>query len=172
MNQEKAAPQLGTDDTPFVLTRFSDYVAHVVSMASQATRRICIFSQDFDALILDREEVADAFSRLIREHGRVAQVQILVQRPETAIRQGHRLVELARRLPTFIHIHRPADQHRNVADAFITFDNSGYLSRELGDRPEGSGCYADSLRTVELVRKFDELWAMSAEEPEFRRLGI
>ncbi|HAC35225.1 MAG TPA: hypothetical protein DCF45_11965 [Gammaproteobacteria bacterium] len=172
MDHEKVSPQLGEDTDSFVLTRYSEYVTHVAAMVNQSTRRICIFSQDFDAAILDQETIVTAFSRFIRTHGRVAQVHILVQRPETAIRQGHRLVELARRLPTFVHIHRPADQHRNFADAFITFDNSGYLSRELGDRPEGTGCYADSLRTVELVRKFDELWAMSEVEAEFRRLGI
>ncbi len=172
MNQDQAVQGLEEDGATFVLTRYSQYPDHVVAMASQVTRRICIFSQDFDSAVLDHDNVVDTISQFARGHARVAQVHILVQRPETAIRQGHRLVELARRLPSFVQIHRPAEQHRNVADAFITFDSNGYLHRELGDRPEGSGCYADSLRTLELVRKFDELWAMSEVESEFRRLGI
>lgn len=172
MNPTPTSDDSTADDSPFALARFSEYLPHLCSMATQAGRRINIFSQDLDSSILDDDSFCDALRTFVVEHNRAAQVRILVQRPQTAIRQGHRLVELARKLSSFVEIRRPASQHASVADAFLTFDNSSYIHRELGDRPEGKACYQDSLRTLELNRRFDEIWAMAEPEPEFRRLGI
>jgi len=172
MNQPPAAPEPPSDKIPFALTRYSEYVPHVCAMAAQCRHKVNIFTQDFDSTFLDNDLFSSAISAFVVENSRAAGVKILVQRPENAIRQGHRLVELARKLSSFIEIRRPASQHAAIADAFLTFDNSSYLYRELGDRPEGKGCYQDSLRTLELERKFDEIWAMSEPESEFRRLGI
>jgi len=141
-------------------------------MALRARRKINIFTQDFDNTFLDNDSFCTAIRTFVVENSRVARINILIQRSENAIRQGHRLVELARRLSSFMEIRRPASQHASIANAFLTFDNSCYLYREIGDRPEGRGCYQDSLRTLELNRKFDEIWAMSEPETEFRRLGF
>ena len=172
MDEPPVTPNPETDEHRFALTRYSEYAAHVSAMTIRCGRKINIFSQDFDTEFLDNDQVSDALRTFVVENNRAARVRLLIQRPENAIRQGHKLVELARKLTSFLEIRRPASQHAAIADAYLTFDNNSYLYRELGNRPEGSGCYQNSLRTLELNRKFDEIWAMSEPEPEFRRLGI
>lgn len=172
MDQPPVTPNPGPNEQSFALTRYSEYIPHACRMLEQCDRNVNIFTQNFDPNILDNEEFSDALRAFVVGNSRAARVRILVQRPETAILQGHRLVELARRLTSMIEIRRPASQHAAVAEAFLTFDNNAYLYRELGDRPEGRGCHDDSLRTLELKRKFDEIWSMSEPEAEFRRLGL
>ncbi len=172
MDQPPAQEETTLDDSPFALTRYSEYLPHVCAMAAGCGRQLNIFTQEFDPAILDHEAVTDAIRSFVIDNGRAAQVKILVQRPETAIRQGHRLVELARKLSSFVKIHCPASQHRAITEAYLTFDNTAYLYRDIGDQPEGRGCYKDSLRTLELNWKFEEIWAMSEPEAEFRRLGL
>ena len=172
MNQPADSNTLGNDAEPFSLHRFSEYSNHLAKMAQQCRRKITIFSQDFDLQILDNDAVETAIRSFLVNNSRIAQLKILVQRPETAIREGHRLTELSRKLTSLIEIRQPAQQHRGISEAFITFDRSGFLYRELGERPDGSGCYHDPLRTLELERKFDEVWAVSEPLAEFRRLSI
>ena len=163
---------LGTSSEPFLLSRFNEYAEHIVTMALQCRRNITILSQDFDQQILNNDAVENAIRSFLTNNSRVARVRILVQNPEKSIHQGHRLMELSRKLSSLIEIRQPANQHKGITEAAITFDRSGFLYRELGDRPEGSGCYQDPLRTLELERKFDEIWAPSEPLSEFRRLSI
>ncbi|MDF1819104.1 MAG: hypothetical protein P1U54_10725 [Immundisolibacteraceae bacterium] len=172
MEHSSTPPNPEFDTDPFALTRYSEYIPHACAMLEQCGRNVNIFTQNFDPAILDNEKFSDALRAFVVGHSRIARVRILVQRPETAILQGHRLVELARKLTSMIEIRRPASQHAGIADAFLTFDNRAYLHRELGDRPEGKGCHDDSLRTLELIRRFGEVWSMSEPEAEFRRLGL
>ena len=172
MNQPADSQILGNNSEPFSLTRFSDYPPHISTMASQCRRKIAILSQELDLQILDKDAVETAIRTFLTSNSRAAQMRILVQRPENSIAQGHRLIELSRKLTSLIEIRQPAQQHRGVTEAFITFDRSGFIYRELGDRPDGSGCYHAPLRTLELERKFDEIWALSEPLAEFRRLSI
>lgn len=172
MNQPANSHLLGNNPDPFSLFRFSEYTDHVAAMASQCQRKILIFSQDFDQQILDNDQVETAIRSFLTSNSRVARLKILVQRPENAIAQGHRLIELARKLTSLIEIRQPAQQHRGIAEAFSCFDRSGFIYRELGDRPDGSGCYHDPLKSLELARKFDEIWALSEPLSEFRQLSI
>lgn len=172
MTQPPQTPEPDNESADFALTRFSEYPQHICAMAADCRRHLNIFSQDFDHLILDNIEVVSSLRSFAVDNSRHASIRILVQRPENAIQQGHKLVELARRLTSIIEIRRPASQHAAVANGFLTFDNSRYLFRELGDRPDGVGSYDDSLRTIELTRLFDEIWALATPEPEFRRLGL
>ena len=163
---------LGTSSEPFLLSRFNEYAEHIVTMALQCRRNITILSQDFDQKILNNDAVEAAIRSFLTSNSRVARIRILVQNPEKAIHQGHRLIELSRKLSSLMEIRQPANQHKSLTETAITFDQSGFLYRELGDRPEGSGCYHDPLRALELERKFDDIWALSEPLAEFRRLSI
>ena len=147
--------------------------AHQAALAlfSQARREIFIASYDLEAPILDHEDVLDALSVFARGH-RSSEVRVLLQTPDKALRHGHRLVNLAQRLSSHVHIHKPAEEHRGLIEAFIVVDGIGYIKRPLADRYEGLASFKAPIEGRDMRAQFNSLWERSEPEIQFRRMQI
>jgi hypothetical protein len=99
-------------------------------------------------------------------------VRILVQDSGRAVREGHRLIELSRRLPTFIEIRNPHPDHRNVIATFLVAEDRAVLYRKQADRYDGWTDLDAPLDARQLLKTFDEIWNRATPDPEMRRLGI
>lgn len=142
-----------------------------VRIAALARRSLVLLSRDLEPQIYDDERFL-AEVRRIATSGRYARVRVLVQDSARATREGHRLVELARRLSSFVEIRKPHPDHRNVIESFLVADERALLHRKEADRFEG---YADLDAPADarrLLRVFDEIWGRATPDPELRRLGL
>ncbi len=146
---------------------------HDVALAlfEQARREVLIASYDLESAILDHEDVVDALSRLARGH-RLSEVRILLQSPDRALRHGHRLVTLAQRLSSHIKIHRPGEEHKGLAEAFIVVDGIGYIKRQQADRFEGIASFKAPIEARDLRAAFNTMWERSEPEIQLRRMQL
>lgn len=163
--------KLGETTNEFTLgTREENRLASSL-MAAQATRTVRIASRDLDHYLYDTTEFADAIKGLATSN-RNARVEIMVWETDKLIKQGHRLVEIMRRLTSFIEIKIPARQHRDYNEALLLIDDCGYIHRELSDRYEAKACFNSPRSTQNYYNQFKEMWDYGDHDPNLRRLHI
>ena len=163
--------KLGESDQQIPVTTSEDCTQLMLSLAQQAQHSLRLWSYDLDPRLTDTSEFVQAVRELATRHPR-NEVRILVLDPDRAVKQGHRLIELSRRLPSSIEIRKIMEDYAHVAQAFVIADERGILDRDLADRFEGTANFNAPLRARELTKLFDEVWQKSQQFSEFRRLHL
>jgi len=163
--------QLGIDDLEFALQTREQVRATAQTLAMQAQRELLLHTEDIEPAIFDQQPFLDAVSRLAREH-QDAHVRVLVGNSRKTIQQGHRLIELSRRLSSNIQFRRPPPQYRNYGKTFLLCDSTGYIYRPLASRYEGTANFNNPGQTVSLRKYFMEVWEQSQTDEEMRRLHL
>lgn len=142
-----------------------------LSLAQQARRALSIHTPDLDRDVYDQQPFLDAVIKLAT-HGRQALIRILLRDPMRALTEGHRLIELSQRLPTFVQIRIPSEAYRDYNQAFLVADEMGLLHRPVADRYEGKACFYAPLEASNLLRYFDQAWEHATPDPRLRRLSL
>ncbi|MDX1455653.1 MAG: hypothetical protein R3217_09375 [Gammaproteobacteria bacterium] len=160
-----------TSDTFMRLETASDNRAAAVALAQQASRRISIFSRDLDPAVYDDPAFLDAVRALATRGGQVM-IRILLVDATRATKEGHRLIELSRRLSTFVQVRKPHRDYLDMGEGFLIADETGLLYRKLSTRWEGTADTHDPMGAREKLKLFDTIWEKSQPEIESRQLGI
>ena len=150
------------------LQALRDISAH---MLSQARRQLIIFSHDLDARVFDQPLFLEG-ARHLALRSRHARIEVLLQNNARIVKEGHRLVELARRLSSTIEVRKPHPDHLQLPENFMLVDNSGFVYRKLASRYQGVASFHDPLENRRLRECFREMWESSEPDPEMRRLYI
>ena len=166
-----AALRLGEDARELRLSSRDDNRRVAAALVGQATRSLDILSRDLEAEIYDQPDFLEGARALALRSPHV-RIRILLQDPARVVGEGHRLVELARRLSSFIEIKRPSHDYRDYNEAFLIADGTGLLHRRLADRFEGLASFKQPLRARELGNFFNEVWQRAAPHPELQRLHL
>lgn len=142
-----------------------------LSMARQAAREIDIVSRQLDPQIYDTQEFCDAVSKLALGSRR-ARVRVLVRNTDAVVKSGHRLVNIAQRLSSFIEIRVPAPEYEDYNSAFLVVDDAGLVYRTLSDRFEATVNFNNPRMAQDLRRQFDEMWQTATPDVNLRRAHI
>lgn len=111
--------------------------------------------------------------RRIATSGRSALIRILLHDPEAALRNDHRLIALAQRLPSSIQIRMPVDEvDLGWASACLLNDTGGYLFLPEAERPQGRAARNHRANAVPLQQHFDEVWERSERAGMLQTLDI
>lgn len=140
-------------------------------MVQQCKRQLDLVSRDLDPAVYDTAEFQDALKDLALR-SRHSQIRIVILDPQPLISEGHRILGLAQRLSSFVHLRTPAEEHRHFNEAFLVADGTGVIYRKLSDRFEGTVSFDDRSEALELGRRFEEIWDKALPDPNFRRLGL
>lgn len=145
--------------------------ATCLALASQARRTLDIVSRHLDPALYDNEPFAEAVKRLALGH-RAARVRLFILDPRPLVGQGHRLIELAQRLSSFIDIRIPARQHREFNEAWLSADHTGYAHRQFSDRYAAEVDFNGRRRAAALAERLDEMWERGQRDANLRRLHL
>jgi hypothetical protein len=98
--------------------------------------------------------------RRIATSGRGAEIRIVLGDPAAALRAGHRLLDLAQRLPSVLRIRAPCDEDRSEvnASAWLLNDTGGYLFLPDAEQWEGRAALNDSPGQAPLLLQFEQIW--------------
>ncbi len=163
--------QLGVDRDTIRLAGSDDVRAMAVELARQAQHTLLLHTHDMEARIYDRQPFIEAVSALVRRYPGAC-FDVLVQDTDRVVKEGHRLVELARRLGSSIQIRRCAEQYRHYCGTFLLADNAGYLYRPVSSRFDGLASFNNSAEVERLGKYFREVWEHSDTDMELRRLYV
>ncbi len=155
-----------------VLATLDDVHSAVLEVAAAARRTLAIFTQDLEPQILDRDDFLEIIKRLVLPN-RFARVRVLVADPTRAIKDGHRLVSLGRRLSTYIDFRNVdvsfRDEHN---EAFMIADDRGLVFRPDASRWEGIADINEPRVSRKYLDTFDQIWHASATDTELHQLHL
>ena len=145
--------------------------ALAVSLCRSAARCIRILSPSLDPAVFNTDDLSSAVSALARDT-RQTEVRILVGDTRMLFRSSHRLLALARRLPSAVAL-RSLQEHPDWnGETLAIRDHSGLLCKYSDSHSRG--CYEpDSPAATRRHREFfDQLWRLSTEDPELRSMRL
>ena len=169
--QHPDAYQLGATDVELRLASSADNRHAALALTGQAQRSLHCFTRDLDAPVYDQTPFIQAISALATR-SRYSRIQILVQNAERAVKNGHRLIELSRRLSSFIELRKPHHDYHEYNQAFLIADQVGVLRRPIADRYEGTLNFKAPLAAREYCDFFLQVWERSEGDPDLRQLHI
>lgn len=111
--------------------------------------------------------------RRLATSGRNAHIRIVLHDPAAALRDDHRLVALAQRLPSAMHIRTPLeDADLTYGSSYLLNDVGGYLLLPDATRPPGRGARHDRAAQAPLRQHFDHAWDRSTPASVLQILDI
>ncbi len=142
-----------------------------VALVAQCRHSVEIVSRHLDPAVYDSTEFLSALRRFVLDSRR-ARVHILIMESKPVVASGHRLVDLAQQLSSYIEIRKPDKKHAGYNCAFLLADRVGSIHRQLADRFDGVVNFGDRRTATELAETFDEMWTHAEPDPDLRRLRI
>lgn len=141
--------------------------AHALALLRQAQRSLCIFSDDLEPWLYHRSSVQDACTRFLLANPK-NRLRILLRDATAAVKQGHRLLNLSRRLSSNLQIRKLHPDYPTEELAFLLADDCGLLLRPELDQFAGYALYQDPGRVRLRQAQFDQAWATSITDPDLR----
>jgi predicted GNAT family N-acyltransferase len=150
----------------------SDGVAARHQLLTDARHHLAIHIPALDSDSYASAEELDELRR-IATSGRTAQIRILLHDPEAALRNDHRLIALAQRLPSAFQIRMPVEEtDLAYVSAYLLNDVGGYLFLPEAGRPQGRAARHDRAGQIPLRQHFDEVWDRSERASMLQTLDI
>lgn len=141
--------------------------AHALAMLQQAQRSLCIYSTDLEPWLYHHRSVQEACTRLLLANPK-NRLRILVKDLSRAVKQGHRLLGLSRRLSSNLHIRKLHPDYPSEEITFLLADDCGLLLRPEPEQFAGYALYQDPARVRLRQRQFDQAWQASITDPDVR----
>jgi len=166
------------EPAPFVLgahltlERFSqaeEARAHALALLQQARRSLCIYSHDLEPWLYHHSSVQQACSRFLLASPR-NQLRILLRDSSRAVKEGHRLLSLARRLSSNLLIRKLNPDYPGEEQAFLLADDCGLLVLPEPGQFSGYALYQDMVRVRQRRSQFDQAWDASLTDLDLRSL--
>ena len=162
---------LGKTANPFLVSSRQENYDVLLDMIKQSHHDVIIFSHSLDGQLYDTSEFAENLRQLSLDN-KHSKIRVLIQELDFIIKNGHRLVELARRLPTSIEIRKANSRFENVNSNFAIIDHQGVILRNDAYRYDAKVDYHDPRLAKELTKQFNEMWDHSEPSMEMQRLHI
>jgi hypothetical protein len=162
---------LGTDNELLYLHDSEHYAEVVLSMSRQAHQHIRLFTLDLDRRLFGSPEVVEAFTQLATSSSR-AYIQILLQSSADLVHHSHRLLDLARRISSYIEIRVADVMHQNILENFYLFDEEGWVKRSHREQYVGEANFHDARGVRDFEHRFKMMWDRGEPDPQLRRMTI
>ena len=166
----QAEPAPFTLGSHLPMERFHDAAlarAHLLALLQQARRSLCLYSQDLEPWLFNHSSVEQACSDFLRIHPR-NHLRILLRDSSRAVQDGHRLLQLSKRLSSNFQIRKLHPDYPIEEIAFVLADNNGLLVLPTPERAEGYALYQDGVRNRQRQEQFDRAWESSLSDSNLR----
>jgi len=163
--------QLGESETLLRLDGGEAFSAAQLTLLAQTKRDLYILTPDFEPERYNQPEFADALSSFVRR-SRYTDARILVGDPRIAVRWGHQVVTLAKRLTSHLRIRQLNEEDYDPEEAWMVADGIGLLRRDGTEGMKGSLSAKAIPHARRASDRFTELWERAEEVPDFRNLTI
>ncbi len=159
-----------TEDTVKITAREENALA-AVELVTQAKRKLSIISQELDPKVYDQPDFLEALRQMALKN-RFVEVRILVTEPELIVRRGHKLIDLAGKISSFIELRKVSVRYKTFNEAVLIADEVGYLYRESMERYKGKVNFNSRRESKHLLDVFNEMWETAKPDPNLRKVVI
>ena len=160
------------DSSSILLEGRSDCKDAAKALILGSTGRVYLATQKLEAELYHDPEIYDHLSGLVTNH-RNTEIRIIAHDTRAAANQGHYLIHLAQKLPSFVQIRRTVTtEHRNFRESWLIADHCAYMRIRNLERFEG--CYEldNRLECRSYTDTFIEMWEACEQDQNTRRLSL
>lgn len=144
-----------------------DARAHALALLQQARRSLCIYSADFEPWLYHHSSLQAACTAFLLANPR-NQLRILLRDVSRAVKDGHRLLSLARKLPSNCHIRKLHPDYPSEDINFLLADSCALLLRPEPSQYAGYACYQDPASVRLRQAQFEQAWNTSISDADLR----
>lgn len=155
------------------LDKLDEFIEHSAAVMKPALRSINILTPDMERPWLGSEKLLESLKLAIIKNRRL-QVRLLVADPTLAIRSGHPLLGLIRKLSRFEArvISKEMQEKQPLAMSMVLVDRGGVVVRQSADAFIGF-CHFDDKHCVKTLNaQFDQYWRFSETHADLRYFSI
>jgi hypothetical protein len=137
-----------------------------------AIGRVYIVTQRLEPELYNDEDIRQHLTRLATIN-RNTDIRIIAHDTRVAANQGHSLIQLAQKLPSFSQIRitvTPA--HQNFRESWLIADDSAYMRIRSPERFEGYYEIDNKLECRSYYDTFIEMWEACEPDQNTRRLSL
>lgn len=143
----------------------------VVTLAESAARYLYILSPHLDHVVFDNADLVSALSELARR-SRQTEIRILLCDTRGLVARGHRLLTLARRIPSTVRIQTIEHHPQWRGQTVVIRDRNGLLYKPADSNSDAFYQPDSRAETQPYLELFEELWRHSEQNPELRSLSL
>lgn len=159
-------------DTVNRLAAIDDFNIHMVQQASITQRNINILSKELRSDIYSDEDLVENISKIVRTN-RQSKIRILIHSPVTHSAQHHRLIALAKRLPSRIEIKKIDRDIELNGEGYTIFDEQRITYFNDEDSLIGFANYEARAECKHFMENYNYLWTKrSSPDPDLRVLSL
>ena len=140
-------------------------------MAQKCRRFLDISSRQLDPPIFNTPGFVEALRQLIIKKRR-PRVRIIVFDPETMVRYGHQLLELASRYSSFMEMRKASEEFRNYNEFLLVADEAAYLHRNNTARYEATANFNDRKQSKFYLDAFVTMLELASPDPNLRQMHL
>lgn len=149
----------------------ADVRAAVEDVARRATKSLTILTQDLEPSIYDQNSFIEIVKRMVLSRA-YSRIRVLVANPHRAVKDGHRLITLGRRLNTYVEFRNVHKDYTDGKDAYVIADDVAIVYRPDASRWEGMTDQFSPAVARRYLAEFDRIWAASIQEPDLRVMHL
>jgi len=150
----------------------ADCAECVKTLVGLSEQKIYIICENLDAAIYSDKALFDHMSNLAIRN-RKTEIRIIAHDTRVASQDGHFLIRLAQKLPTFVKIRTttiPLD--KKFRENWLIVDDRSYMRIRNPLRYEGYFEIGNRLECRILLEQFHEIWEASQPDSNSRRLSL
>jgi len=134
--------------------------------------RLYLITQNLEATLYNHADIHERLTSLVSSNQN-ADIRIIAHSTRVAANQGHYLIHIAQKLPTFVQIRTTVTvADRNFRESWLIADDGAYLRLRNPDRYEGYYETDNKLECRSFHERFNEMWEASEPDQNTRRLSL
>ena len=150
----------------------SDCMECVNTLINRAQQRVYIIGQNLEADLYNHKSIYDYLAEMPVQN-RKADIRLIAHDTRVATNNGHYLVLLTQKLPTFAQIRTTVDPaHRKFNENWLIVDDMAFMRLQNPLRYEGYFENDNKLECRSLTAEFLDIWEASQPDQNTRRLSL
>jgi len=161
-----------SDNSSIILAGRQDCSDAAKALILGSVGRVFIATQHLEPELYNDPEIHQHLAQLATNN-RNTDIRIIAHDTRVASNQGHYLIHLAQKLPSFAQIRTTVTPaHRNFRESWLIADDGGYMRLRNPDRFEGYYEIDNKLECRSYYDDFMEMWEACEPDQNSRRLSL
>ena len=150
----------------------SDCLYSAKTLINLAQQQVYIISQNLEADLYHHKDIYDHLTEMATQN-RKADIRLIAHDTRAAATNGHYLIILAQKLPTFVQIRiTTKPEHKKFRESWLIVDDMGFMRLKNPLRYEGYYETDNKLECKYLTEEFIDIWEASQIDQNTRRLSL
>lgn len=157
-----------TNEALHVTTR-EENQAVIDRLSEQAKYSILLFSRELSPSLYDRVSFIENLKKLATSNPH-AKIRIMVTEPKLIAQRGHRLLNTASRLSSYVGLRDASEQFKNFNHNIMVVDERGYFYQKNDVRYETEANFNDYQYCKSLLEQLSGIWESAKPDRDLRKM--